>query len=213
MAKHESLRLQQAEEGVKTLDCILEALEAELALESELGVRLVGIDRQLLKPLEVASPLEKDPGEAIERETRPIENVKEEVKSEKKALDGATRLEYVFLHDRPLEGEAQEMMEKIVSKLGKDSKSAPIVYSRPFPDAKSYVVLGGNALKKFFPGRSAKPGDWIKGDKGEDLLISYSPKYILKFTRNSVEQIKVKKDMWRGLQAIPRHLAAVSGDR
>ena len=55
LAEEESLRIQQAQEGVTALEHILEGLEAELALERELGVRTVEIDRSLLAPIGVAA--------------------------------------------------------------------------------------------------------------------------------------------------------------
>ena len=68
MAKHESIRIQQAaEKGVKAIDCIIEAVEAELALERELGVRLVEFDRTLLEPL----PKKAEDANALVESMRP----------------------------------------------------------------------------------------------------------------------------------------------
>lgn len=226
MAKHESIRIQQAaEKGVKAIDCIIEAVEAELALERELGIRLVEFDRTLLEPL----PKKAENANALVETMRPesvradgidkIRNARiiatrnptpnesrESIAKENAAFSGEVP-EFAFLHDRPLVGEALQMIAKIVKGLDKNESTAPLAFAEPIPKAKSYVVLGSKALNKFFPGRLALPGQWIKGEKNEDILVTYSPNFVLRLQKDSPKQLKTKREMWNSLKSISRHLA------
>ena len=112
----------------------------------------------------------------------------------------------VFLHDRPLSPKGVEMMAKIIVALGETSESAPIIIEKPVPKAKVYVVLGGRALAKFMPGRKAEPGDWIKSDGGKEVLVTYSPEYILRFEGISARVTEIKQSMWRSLKAAKQRL-------
>ncbi len=99
-------------------------------------------------------------------------------------------------------------MAKILNALGK--ADAPIVVTPPVPEAKVTVVLGGLALKKYFPGMKGEPGQWQKTPEGRDVLITYSPAYILRFGSVTPAVEKIKQDMWRSLKAVKQRLA-VSG--
>ena len=201
MAEPESVRLQQAEEGVSVLEYVLDGLEAALELERELGVRSVEIDRSLLGaattprlPSQVSSPSGTTAGlktEDLRRETRTGLETRD-------ARPAAGDL--VFLHDRPLSPAGVEMMAKILNALGKPD--APIVVAPPVPQAKVTVVLGGLALRKYFPGMRGEPGQWQKTPEGRDVLITYSPEYILRFGTVTPAVQKLKKDMWTSLKAV-----------
>lgn len=93
-------------------------------------------------------------------------------------------------------------MAKIVAALGLTREEVPIVSDVPIPKAKVYVVLGGLALKKFQPRLKGVPGQWLKSEKGADILVTYSPEYILRFKEvtNAVKQIKV--EMWKSLKSV-----------
>ena len=97
------------------------------------------------------------------------------------------------------------MMAKILNALGK--ADAPIVVAPPVPLAKVTVVLGGLALKKYFPGMKGEPGQWQKTPDGRDVLITYSPAYILRFGTVTPAVEKIKQDMWRSLKAVKQRLA------
>ena len=198
------------------LDYILDGLEAALELERELGVRTVEIDRSLLVSGEVvSSPLQSSgvssnrSGEdtaspfsaASPRPVRPVNRTIEQ--SNTRTISGI-----VFLHDRPLSPKGVEMMAKIVTALGLTAETAPIVVEPPLPRAKVVVVLGGRALKRYFPELKGEPGMWIKQPEGREILITYSPEYILRFATVTPAVEKIKKDMWRSLKAVKQRISA-----
>ena len=190
------------------VEYILEGLEAALELERELGVRSVEIDRGLLgearqtvggvvpnvpQPRKNANSF--DNGCGTQRTARPT-TVRPPVNQ--------TILDLVFLHDRPLSPKGVEMMAKILNALGKPD--APIVVVPPAPKAKVTVVLGGLALKRYFPGMKGEPGQWQKASDGRDVLITYSPEYILRFGTVTPAVQKIKQDMWLSLKAVKQRL-------
>ena len=101
-----------------------------------------------------------------------------------------------------------EMMAKIVTALGLTAETAPIVVEPPMPRAKVVVVLGGRALKRYFPELKGEPGMWIKQPEGREILITYSPEYILRFATVTPAVEKIKKDMWRSLKAVKQRISA-----
>ena len=158
---------------MEILEYILDGLEAALELERELGVRSVEIDRGLLgasapKPClasQVSSPAAagRETGD-LRRGTQAGPETQDARPATKiqtiKQPNSQTVLPLVFLHDRPLSPQGVEMMAKILTALGKPD--APIVVAPPVPQAKITVVLGGLALKKYFPGMKGEPGQWQK---------------------------------------------------
>ena len=203
-----------------TLEYLLDGLEAELALERELGVRLVECDRSLLvppakpkqppaavaaatadgKPSSVAAtPSARVSSQPPARPTAPA--ARQEVV---RTSAGAESHPFVFVHDRPLSPAGADMVERITKALGETSQSAPVVVEPPFPRARVTVILGGRALRKWFPGRNAAPGQWIDGIHGEDALVSYSPEYILRLSADGDEIKKIKRRMWTDLKAAHR---------
>ena len=204
------------------VDFILDGLEKALELERELGVRSVEIDRGLLGAEKVVEPrlpsrVLSPSGEATGLKT---EDVRREVpagletRGARPAVviqtirqsNNQTILPLAFLHDRPLSPAGVEMMAKILNALGKPD--APIVVAPPVPEAKVTVVLGGLALKKYFPGMKGEPGQWQKTPEGRDVLITYSPAYILRFGTVTPAVEKIKQDMWRSLKAVKQRLAS-----
>jgi len=93
------------------------------------------------------------------------------------------------------------MMAKIITAMGKTPESAPIVFTGELPKAKVYVVLGGNALKKWFPGLHAGPNTWLTHE-GKTLLVTFSPEYILRFGEVTPTVKKIKAEMWNQLKAV-----------
>ena len=201
------------------LDFVLDGLEKALGLERELGVRTVEIDRALLGaetaprlPSKVLSPLGVTEGpktEDLRRETRAGLETRDArpaaVNQTIKQPNNQAILPLVFLHDRPLSEKGVEMMAKILTALGKSD--APIVVAPPAPQAKVTVVLGGLALKKYFPGMKGEPGQWQKTPEGRDVLITYSPEYILRFGTVTPAVQKIKQDMWLSLKAVKQRLS------
>ncbi|MBQ0032937.1 MAG: hypothetical protein KBT68_09075 [bacterium] len=185
------------------LEYILDGLEKALELERELGVRSVEIDRGLLGA-EVGRPVLRPP----QPTSNAVSLVRPPVNPTIQQSNNQTILPVVFLHDRPLSPAGVEMLAKILNALGKPD--APIVVVPPVPEAKVTVVLGGLALKKYFPGMKGEPGQWQKTPEGRDVLITYSPAYILRFGTVTPAVQKIKQDMWLSLKAVKQRLA-VSG--
>ena len=201
------------------VEYILDGLEAALELERELGVRTVEIDRGLLGattvprlPSKVLSPFGVTGGLETKDERRETRTGLETRDARQAAVNQTlkpsnpqTLLPLVFLHDRPLSEKGVEMMAKILTALGKPD--APIVVVPPVPQAKVTVVLGGLALKKYFPGMRGEPGQWQKTPDGRDVLITYSPEYILRFGTVTPAVQKIKQDMWLSLKAVRQRLS------
>ena len=198
---------------MEIVDYILDGLEAALELERELGVRTVEIDRGLLGAL-VAKSGDVGRNLGIDKigKSDKIDRVVSVDKADRpttvtqtlKHSNTQTISELVFLHDRPLSEKGVEMMAKILNALGKSD--APIVVTSPAPQAKITVVLGGLALKKYFTGMRGEPGQWQKTPEGRDVLITYSPEYILRFGTVTPAVQKIKQDMWTSLKAVKQRL-------
>ena len=202
------------------LDYILDGLEAELALERELGVRSVEIDRALLAPLappggssDSSEPRSSSgsseprsvppPAAAPQRTTPPPLRPTNPPPLQPSNL---SPLDFVFLHDKPLSAKGNEMMAKIIVALGKTAETAPIVVAPPIPAAKVCIVLGGLALRKWFPGRNVSPGQWFTDEKGRDVLVTYTPEYILRFGTVTPALKKIKQDMWNSLKSVLKRI-------
>jgi len=185
---------------VTALEYILDGLEAELALERELGVRVIECDRSLLaSPASPAPPSAKPPA-AAPAERSPA--------SAPLVSRTAAGVDIAFLHDKPLTPKGEEMMAKIVAALGKTHETAPVVVEGALPRAKAYVVLGGLALRKWFPGVSAAPGQWVSTPLSPNVLVTYSPAYILRFGAVTPTVQQIKKDMWSSIKSVLRRLAS-----
>ena len=214
---------------MNALDYILDGLEAALELERELGVRVVECDRSLLTPASrLPSNVSRLSGEGLEtrdvrRETRgglETRDVRRETRVGLETRDarpaannrtieqsnGRTIPDLAFLHDRPLSPAGIEMMAKIIGAMKRTAENSPIVVEPPMPRAKVLVVLGGRALRKYFPEQKAEPGQWFRTPGGRDVLVTYSPEYILRFDTVTPAVQKLKQDMWRSLKAVVQRL-------
>ena len=171
------------------LEYLLNGLEAELELERELGVRVVELDRTLLAspPHSSTPPLPHSPTPPISHSPTPS-------------------LSFAFLHDRPLSSNGIEMMAKIVTAMHETPETAPIVFTGERPPAKMYVVLGSEAMKKWYPGMRGAPGQWLRGRNGEDVLLTYSPEYLLRFGAATPALMKLKREMWTSLKGVMQRL-------
>ena len=201
---------------MNALDYILDGLEAALELERELGVRVVECDRSLLTPASrLPSNVSRLSGEGLEtRDVRRETRVGLETRDERPAANnrtieqsnGRTVPDLAFLHDRPLSPAGIEMMAKIIGAMKRTAENSPIVVEPPMPLAKVLVVLGARALKKYFPEQKAEPGQWFRTPGGRDVLVTYSPEYILRFDTVTPAVQKLKQDMWRSLKAVVQRL-------
>ena len=184
------------------LDAILDGLEEALALERELGVRVVEMNEPLPRPSAAA----KAPRAVAEAcplpEVRPVSEA-HPVPEVRPRPGSARRKDFIFLHDRPLSPTGAEMVSKIVRAMGKTEAEAPVVVDPPLPPAKVYIVLGGLAMRKFFPEvKGGAPGKWIRSKAGQDVLVTNSPEYILRFKEVTPAVRKIKEDMWRSLKTV-----------
>lgn len=202
---------------MNALDYILDGLEAALELERELGVRVVECDRSLLSVSATRLPpnVSRLSGEGLEtrdvrRETRAgLETRDARPAANNRTIEqsnGRTIPDLAFLHDRPLSPAGIEMMAKIIGAMKRTAENSPIVVEPPMPRAKVLVVLGGRALKKYFPEQKAEPGQWFRTPGGRDVLVTYSPEYILRFSTVTPAVQKLKQDMWRSLKAVVQRL-------
>ena len=203
------------------LDYILNGLEAELQLERELGVRFVECDRSVLEPVatETQPPVEVKATEPVGARAAPAAIPDKAPLPSSASVAGIVadaaprgtgrRFDFVFLHERPLSPKGSEMMSKITAALKTTAELAPVVNSAPLPDAGIYVVLGSLALRKWFPEIKAAPGMWVKSRSGCDVLVTYSPEYILRFSTVTPAVEQIKKDMWASLKAVAQRAAQI----
>ena len=201
---------------MNALDYILDGLEAALELERELGVRVVECDRSLLTPASrLPSNVSRLSGEGLEtrdvrRETRAgLETRDARPAANNRTIEqsnGRTIPDLAFLHDRPLSPAGIEMMAKTIEAMKRTAENSPIVVKPPMPRAKVLVVLGARALRKYFPEQKAEPGQWFRTPGGRDVLVTYSPEYILRFDTVTPAVQKLKQDMWRSLKAVVQRL-------
>ena len=198
------------------LEYLLDGLEAELELELELGVRVVELDRSLLASLPHSStpPLLHSPTPPLSPSARSTCSTR--LQSPNPPLANSSTpplphsstpsLSFAFLHDRPLSSNGIEMMAKIVTAMHETPESAPIVFNGERPPAKMYVVLGSEAMKKWYPGMRGAPGQWLRGRNGEDVLLTYSPEYLLRFGAATPALMKLKREMWTSLKGVMQRL-------
>lgn len=98
------------------------------------------------------------------------------------------------------------MMAKIIVAMGRTDKTAPVIVAPPLPQAKIVVVLGGLALKRFYPGLAGSPGQWKTASDGTQVLVTYSPEYILRFEEVTDSVQKIKREMWTSLKGVVQRL-------
>lgn len=198
---------------MSVLDYIIEGIEAELALERELGVRSIELPAPL-EPLAPRKPVEVAPkSERIVAASEPIAPTPKPAAPQPKPaapkLASGPEYDFVFLHHAPLSADGLTMMTKIIEGMHKTVESAPIVCDRPVPKAKVYVILGAQALRKFQPNLKAAPGQRLRSEKGAEVLVTYSPEYILRFKTVTPAVQKMKGEMWIPLRALGERFKGV----
>ncbi len=190
---------------MRNLAEIVDAFEAELELENELGVRLFSCDRSLLAVATTAGrkglrPLPAAAGKGLP--ALPVAAGKG-LPALPTASNSAAP-DFVFLHHAPLTPDGVVMMSKIITALGKRAE-VPILFEEPRPKTPYAVVLGGAALKKWFPNINSEAGRWVKAQDGTWLYVTYSPTYLLRFG-DSAQVLNMKRAMWKGLKALMRRI-------
>lgn len=206
---------------------VLDGLADYLALERELGVRAIEVDRALLgaadrthgtqttqrtgKPTEKAEALSAatPKAEAAQAATPPPTEAKPmpaAVKSPPAAAlpsrATAGPFDFIFIADKPLSPRAVEMMAKIIPAMGQTPETAPVVVSPPIPNARFFVFLGRAALAKYMPGLRGEENRWLKSPKGKDVLLVKSPEEIVRFTTVTPALKKMKQEMWLALKTV-----------
>lgn len=191
----------------EALDYILDGLEAALELERELGRRTLEIDRSLLIAPAREQVAQARP-EVVKSPSSPPPSPRTTPKTAAAAAESAgERYDFVFLHHEALTPPGIEMMGKIVTAMNKTADTAPVLFTGALPRAKVYVALGSTALKKWFPGAYAAPGQWISDDAARNILVTYSPLDILRFPVVTPAVKKIKQDMWNCLKAVMQRVA------
>ncbi len=190
---------------MNVVDYVLDGLEQWLEVERECGVRTLKVDRSLLSP--VAKPTSKAAsavGAGSPRTSSPpsASSASRMSSSSSPSSASAATYDYVFLHDSPLSPAGIEMMAKIVTAMGRTAETAPVIIEPPLPRARAYIVLGSYALKKYFPGMKGGPGNWTKTADGTDVLITYSPTHILRFSTVDESVMRMKREMWASLKVV-----------
>lgn len=194
------------------VDYVLEGLEQWLEVERECGVRTLEVDRSLLvsppppKPTVETPPDAPPPAQTAPATSEAVAAAPAKAPVGKGACAATGRIDFAFLHDRPLDEGGREMMAKIITAMGRTFDTAPVIIEHPLPPARAYVVLGARALKKFFPEVKAEPGQWIKSGREQDVLVTYSPAFLLRFPTVTEVVQKMKKEMWANLKDLMRRL-------
>ena len=204
------------------LEYLLDGLEAELELERELGVRVVELDRSLLATPQVPSLVRAPSASSSNSHSHSSSSSNSSSRSNSNSNSptpplphsptpplphsSTPSLSFAFLHDRPLSPSGIEMMAKIVTAMHETPETAPIVFTGERPPAKMYVVLGSEAMKKWYPGMRGAPGQWLRGRNGEDVLLTYSPEYLLRFGAATPALMKLKREMWTSLKGVMQRL-------
>ena len=165
-------------------DYILGGVEAELALQRMLGVRVIDVDVAALKKApELRAAAETPEAEPAAAERRAARSV------------GAAKL--VFVHHQELSPKAEEIVRKITGALKLETR---IATERPLPEAKAYIVLGSEASKKFFPGEHASPGSYLTDHV--NAYVTYSPELFIRMGIDSPEIVQRKRAMWNGIKGV-----------
>lgn len=193
---------------------ILDGLEAALELERELGVRSVPLDRSLLaapaaparRGTSAPSAAAAAPGVAA-RGVSPVPAPAPSAAPATAPYRAEASAGFVFLHHAPLSPEGAVMIEKAVAALGAPQSAAKVFFDGALPDAKVHIVLGRDALRKWFPGVSASPGQWISAAGAGSVLVTYSPAHILRFGESPSVR-KMKLELWNALKSVPARVAA-----
>ena len=183
---------------------VLEGIEAELELERELGVRSVEIDRALLEGTETSKASTPSLPYTSTPPLKPSNPQTLKPSNPSPLPQGL--FDFAFLHHRMLSSGGIAMMAKIVTAMKKTPDTAPIVFEGERPKARVYVVLGGLAMRKWFPELHCAAGQWAKGPRGEEVLVTYSPEFILRDGLDESAVKKLKVAMWTSLKGVMQRI-------
>ena len=194
----------------------MDGFEAALALERDLGIWVVECDRALLAaqarstaaPAAAGRPAAPMPRPAVNATPTPAapqplppvaRPVAPPMAPRAPAAPNQTtpgEYDFLFLHDGPLSPLGAEIIQKSLERLGKTAESAPLITDGPIPRTKIAIVMGARALKKWFPGVNAGPGQWVRMESGGEAAVTFSPEKIVRFKEMTPPALN---DMKRGL--------------
>ena len=193
----------------------MDGFEAALALERDLGIWIVECDRSLLAaqtPSAVVSAVGRSAApqqrSAVKASSAPVAPQPLPPVARPVAPPLAPRTsaspnpaapgeyDFVFLHDGPLSPLGAEIIQKSLERLGKTPESAPLITDGPIPNTKIAIVMGKPALRKWFPGVNAGPGQWVRMDSGGEAAVTFSPDFILRFSSEMPTTINMKRGLW-----------------
>jgi len=197
---------------------IMDGFAAALELERDLGIWVVECDRTLLAaqaprsaaPATVGRPAAPKPRSATKASPAPVppqpqplppiaQPVAPPLAPRKPVAPNPAapgEYDFVFLHDGPLSPRGAEIISKSLEKLGKAPESAPLITDGPIPKTKIAIVMGIKALKKWFPGVNAGPGQWLHMDSGGEAAVTFSPEKIVRFKEMTPALNDMKRGLW-----------------
>ncbi|MBO6067173.1 MAG: hypothetical protein J6P80_03345 [Kiritimatiellae bacterium] len=180
-------------------DYILCTLEAELALERELGVRVLELEHPELLKGERAGAPKPAPATLATPATKPVAPKVEPALAAPKpvAQKPANEPELLFLHAGELSPEARVIVGKIAAALGVEMALATEL---PLPEARRYVVLGAEALERFFPGVRASLGSYLPQQR--NAYLTHSPELFVRYGTGNALVTAKKQQMWNGIKGL-----------
>ena len=187
----------------------MDGFEAALALERDLGIWVVECDRALLAaqarstaaPAAAGRPaVNATPTPAAPQPLPPVARpVAPPMAPRAPAAPNQTtpgEYDFLFLHDGPLSPLGAEIIQKSLERLGKTAESAPLITDGPIPRTKIAIVMGARALKKWFPGVNAGPGQWVRMESGGEAAVTFSPEKIVRFKEMTPALNAMKRGLW-----------------
>jgi hypothetical protein len=194
---------------------ILDAFEANLELERELGTRSFEIDRAVLASFLEQSPARKKMTTQPRKEFSPASSARvitEQAQVEKTTLQAAASVQtsschalkppsagmfkIAFVHDRKLSPGALEIIKKALAALKLTESDAVVVEDRNFPNAGIYVFLGVPAARNFMPAADFSTGVILQSGGGRKFIVTHSPEQIVRFASIPDAVKKFKVDLW-----------------
>ena len=176
-------------------DYILCTLEAELALERELGVRVLDLEHPELLKGEHAGAPKPAPATLATPAPKPVAPKAASAMTVSKPASDAPEL--LFLHAGELSPEARVIVGKIAAALGVEMALA---IEPPLPEARRYVVLGAEALERFFPGVRASLGSYLPQQR--NAYLTHSPELFVRYGTGNALVTAKKQQMWNGIKGL-----------
>lgn len=177
------------------LDSILNALEAVLDLERELGKRTLEIDRSLLangnNKQSTAAARQPRPPAAASAATRHAADSKQDAETNagksRETREGrkvpSQRIPFTFLVDPPPAlPDAVKMMDGIIAYMEKETGfRAGMLTSGDAPAAKVLIAMGNRARNRWFKDEALSPGKIVRTKDGRLVAWTRSPEEVVRY--------------------------------